>query len=99
MTVWRSQPGYYEQHYEALRREALEAGERRAHGLSLFLTRGMVGWMRALSVLQSPAEGGLQGSDPGGTPSRVGPIGTWRGEVTHLLAGMILACQEESIHE
>lgn len=96
MTAWLRLPGYYEQHYEALRREALESAERCDHGLTLFLTRGMVAWMKALAVLQSPSNDSVPSCDLGGVPSRVGLTGTWRGELTHLLAGMILACHEES---
>ena len=39
--------------YEALRREVTESGpgRRRGHGLALFLTRGMPGWLAALTAL------------------------------------------------
>jgi hypothetical protein len=96
MTAGLRPPGYYEQHYEALRREALESADRRGHGLTLLLTRGMVAWMKALAALQSSPNASMPSCDLGGVPSRVGLTGTWRGELTHLLAGMILVCHEES---
>lgn len=89
----------YERHYEALRREALgrfDAVDRRGHGLALFLTRGMVAWMQAVSVLHSPRTGGLPKIDPASGPPRGWSVGSTRGELARILAGMILACHKES---
>jgi len=56
MTFLRENPGYYEKHYERLRQEALSPCRclERGHGLALFLSRGMVAWMKALATLQPP---------------------------------------------
>jgi transposase len=35
----------WKQEYEHLRREALQVGSRRGHGLALFLSRGMMAWL------------------------------------------------------
>lgn len=89
-----------ERHYEMLRREALSQrrGLERGHGLALFLSRGMVAWMRALSALQPPPAAPLQAHPPRSpAPPRV--PGSMRGELTSLLAGMVLACGQESSHE
>jgi len=79
--------------YEVLRREATELppGGPRGHGLALFLTRGLPGWLAALTALRpvprrppTPAEAS---PDPGPAlkPSA-------RTELTAVLAGMVLAC-------
>jgi len=79
--------------YGALRREATELppGGPRGHGLALFLTRGLPGWLAALTALRPvrrrpppPAEASR---DPRPTlaPSA-------RTELTTVLAGMVLAC-------
>lgn len=99
MTAGGTRPEYYEQHYEALRREAfgrLGAAQGRGHGLALFLTRGMVAWMKALAVLDSPCGEGLQKTDPAAARSGGWSAGSMRGELTRILAGMILACHEET---
>ena len=41
----------WQQEYENLRQEALQAGSRRGHGLALFLSRGMMAWLEALTAL------------------------------------------------
>ncbi len=39
--------------YENLRREALQVNSHRGHGLALFLSRGMMAWLEALTALES----------------------------------------------
>jgi len=68
-------------HYEALRQEAIEQGH--GQGLALFLARGMVAWMDALSACTPLPE------RASGDVSR--PLSS---ELTMLLADMVLACQE-----
>lgn len=87
-------PTFLFEQYEALRKEALEVDPlgRRGHGLSLFLSRGMIAWMAALKTL--------------GTRSVVAPEGrsvqyrdlqpTVRYDLTLVLADMVLACSEEA---
>jgi len=43
----------WEQEYENLRLEALQASAHRGHGLALFLSRGMMAWLEALTALRS----------------------------------------------
>jgi hypothetical protein len=83
--------------YEALRREAIETtpGGPRGHGLALVLTRGLPGWLAALTALTmarrppppAPAEA-TRLSGPTLVPST-------RTELTTVLAGMVLACAAE----
>ncbi len=76
----------WEQAYENLRREALASGPR-GHGLGLFLSRGMMAWLRALTVLEPrpvPAIG-LQ-RETAEQPASV------NADWTLLLAGMVLSC-------
>lgn len=44
----------WQQEYENLRQEALQAGSRRGHGLALFLSRGMMAWLEALTAVLRP---------------------------------------------
>ena len=44
----------WQQEYENLRREALQASSRRGHGLALFLSRGMMAWLEALTAVLRP---------------------------------------------
>ena len=89
--------GYGLQQYEALRREATEAGPGgpRGHGLALFLTRGMPGWLAALTAL-APAprpSAALTAPPPEG---RLAVLPSARAELTTVLAGMVLACTRET---
>jgi hypothetical protein len=43
----------WKQEYENLRQEALQTSSRRGHGLALFLSRGMMAWLKALTALRS----------------------------------------------
>jgi hypothetical protein len=82
-------------HYEALRREALEAAPLgpRGHGLALFLSRGLPDWLAALTALGPPGAFSRPIAEPprDGGP-RVAPA--VRGELTTVLAGMVLACTQ-----
>lgn len=81
--------------YEALRREALEAVPfgPRGHGLALFLNRGLPDWLAALTALVPPGVSSrpIAEPPPDGGP-RVEPAA--RGELTTVLAGMVLACTQ-----
>lgn len=80
--------------YETLRKEALEAGPlgRRGHGLTLFLSRGMMAWMVALKVLGTcpVAVSDDRSAQYGDLPAAV------RSDLTVVLADMVLACSEEA---
>ena len=74
--------------YELLRGEvlAMAPGTQRGHGLLLFLTRGMVSWMQALSSL-SPC--------PTPVPADASiPFLSSRPQVAQVLANMVLGCME-----
>jgi len=82
--------------YEALRREATESGpvRPRGHGLALFLTRGMPGWLAALTALApAPRSRTLTAPPPEGRPT---VLPSARAELTTVLAGMVLACTRET---
>jgi len=100
MTLLGENLGYYEQHYERLRQEALSPcrGLERGHSLALFLSRGMIAWMQALRTLQPP-QPSSEKAVPGplsGTVKLSKPV---RSELTAVLAGMVLACRMRSSHE
>jgi hypothetical protein len=80
------------QAYESLRRQAMAGGPGPASGLTLFLHRGMLSWMRAMSAIApavesrpTPALGGLDGL----SGEEAFPLHA-RGEVTRVLVGMAL---------
>ena len=78
----------WEQAYENLRREALGAGPR-GRGLALFLSRGMMAWLRALTVLEPrPVPAADPQHETVELPAMV------NGDWTTLLAGMVLSCLE-----
>lgn len=56
--LFRSDPGYMVDRYEALRKHALEtdAAAHQGQGFVLFLVRGMPGWLTALAVLAPSVE-------------------------------------------
>ena len=90
---------YVLEQYEAVRREALEVGPvaPRGHGLALVIARGLPAWLRALTAL-APSRPTRASDERGAAPaSRLQPAA--RGELTTVLAGMVLACarpQEEA---
>jgi hypothetical protein len=83
--------------YEALRREAtvMTPGGPRGHGLALFLTRGLPGWLAALTALTPPRR--PPPPAPAEAPRPWGPtlVPAARTELTTVLAGMVLACAAE----
>jgi hypothetical protein len=93
VTVAGAEPQAISEQYEALRDEALAGGAgRRGQGLSLFLTRGLPGWLAALTALgppplTRPGAGGPEGPRPPLLPAA-------RAELTRVLAGMVLACAQ-----
>ena len=101
MTLMRGNPGYYEQHYEALRREALcrHRGLERGHGLALFLSQGMIAWMKALATLQPPRSTSSVPTIPGPLPCHPKLSRSICSELTTVLAGMVLACRRSPTHE
>jgi hypothetical protein len=74
----------WEGEYENLRRDALEGSSRRGHGLALFVARGMMAWLEALTALgaRPPRQN---------TPAEsvdLAPV--LRPDLTTLLANMVL---------
>jgi hypothetical protein len=82
--------------YEALRREALEVAPfgPRGHGLVLLLTRGLPAWLAALIAL-GPLRPGRPLDEPAGEARPRLPLSA-RKELTTVLAGMVLACTQET---
>ena len=82
--------------YEALRREATETtpGGPWGHGLALVLTRGLPGWLAALTALPPPRR---PPPAPAAATRQSGPtlVPSARTELTTVLAGMVLACAAE----
>lgn len=85
---------YGTEQYEALRRDALEIAPcgPRGHGLALFLTRGLPAWLTALTAL-APAPPPRAVDEPRAAfRPRLRP--DTRGELTMVLAGMVLGCAQ-----
>ena len=80
--------------YEALRREALEVAPfaPRGHGLALFITRGLPAWLTALTALAPSRPARAVDARRAEPASRLLPAA--RGELTTVLAGMVLACAQ-----
>ncbi len=78
------------EHYERLRAEvmSLEYAGGRASGLSVFLLRGMVGWMEVLSALEPVSAGGV---DHSGMASPEVPSESHHA-IVDILANMVLSC-------
>jgi len=77
--------------YENLRREAFQARSHCGHGLALFLSRGMMAWLEALTALGSrPVSKGAQCES-------VDVLAVVRPDLTALLADMVLSCM--GVHE
>jgi hypothetical protein len=89
-------PAYVHDQYEAMRHEALlpDSVGSRAHGLALFLSRGMPEWLAALSILDDRCHvpRGAEDFDPAGIPKLTPGA---RSELTQVWAGMVLACTQE----
>ena len=82
---------YLREQYELLRREAVEVSlhDQRGHGLLLFLTRGMVAWIEAVSCLS-----GRRAAPAEVTTSAL--HFALRPEITTVLANMVLVCMQEA---
>jgi len=85
---------YVGDQYEALRREALEVAPfaPRGHGLALFVTRGLPAWLMALTALVPSRPAPALDARPVEPSPRLLPAA--RGELTTVLAGMVLACTQ-----
>jgi hypothetical protein len=97
MSALACDPAYVLTEYEALRREAttITPAEPRGHGLVLFLTRGLPGWLAALTALgpsSAPPPDRLTLSVE--RAPRLQPSA--RTALTTVLAGMVLACTREA---
>ena len=79
--------------YECLRREAVEQGARRGHGLALFLSRGMAAWLAALTALKPQPVAQNLNEQSASLPSIA------RSDLTPLLASMVLSCMEKETNE
>ena len=91
-----AEPQDIAEQYEALRREALEVAPfgPRGHGLALLVARGLPAWLAALSALM-PSRPSRRVDEPRSAPPRPPRLlPTARGELTTLLAGLVLACAE-----
>lgn len=84
--------------YEALRRQALEAksASHRGHGLALFLTRGMPGWLAALAVLAPSSAWPCRPSENGSLLCKPNFPPSVQSDFTSVLADMVLALRPEA---
>ena len=82
---------YVLEQYEAVRRDALEVAPcaPRGHGLAVVIARGLPAWLTALTAL-APPRPPRAGDERVAPASRLLPAA--RGELTTVLAGMVLAC-------
>lgn len=83
----------WKQEYENLRREALQIGSRRGHGLALFLSHGMMAWLEALTALRSHPVSQSTPQESFDLPSVLRP------DLTTLLTNMVLSCMRRGAHE
>ena len=83
----------WEQEYENLRQEALQTSSRRAHGLALFLSRGMMAWLEALTALRPRTVSQSASQESVDVPPVLRP------DLTTLLANMVLSCMRRDAHE
>ena len=95
---FRSDPGFMVDQYEALRKQALETDSvaRRGHGLALFLTRGMPGWLTALAVLAQSAERPYHPNERGSSGCKPNLPSSVQSDFTSVLADMVLALHLET---
>lgn len=83
----------WNQEYECLRQEALHPGARRGHGLALFLSRGMMAWLKALTALK-PRPVAQNGIEKSAAQSSIP-----HSDLRALLASMVLSCMGRETHE
>jgi hypothetical protein len=84
---------HWKQEYEDLRREATLQMGPHGHGLALFLSRGMMAWLEALTALASRPVAQNRPQESIDLPSVVRP------DLTTLLANMVLSCMRRETHE
>jgi hypothetical protein len=83
----------WKQEYENLRQEGLQAGSHGGHGLALFLSRGMMALLEALTALRShpvPQNAPQESFDL---------LSVQRPDLTTLLTNMVLSCMRGEAHE
>jgi hypothetical protein len=87
---------YVVEQYEALRREALEVAPfgPRGQGLALFLARGMPAWLAALTAL-APSRPAHR-LDDAPSERQLPCLPSARAALTTVLAGMVLACTQNT---
>lgn len=83
----------WKQEYECLRQEALRPGARRGHGLALFLSRGMMVWLKALTALK-PRPVVQNAIEKSAAQSSIP-----QSDLRALLASMVLSCMGRETHE
>lgn len=91
----RLDPGNdWRREYEILRQEALDIGARRGHGLALFLSRGMIAWLGALTAVRPrrPLPHDVLDYSADVLPAL-------QPDLTTLLADMVLSCMGKEGHE
>lgn len=76
----------WEGEYENLRLEALAGSSRRGHGLALFMSRGMMAWLEALTAL------GPRPPQQNTSPESSDFMPVLRPDLATLLANMVLNC-------
>jgi hypothetical protein len=83
-------PGYFAEQYESLRREvtADAFARHRGPGLFLFLTRGLVAWLEAVSCLAGAAP------SPSKPRATTVPLSA-KSDLSRVLADMVLVCMQE----
>lgn len=70
--------------YEDLRREVIDGEAGFAYGLAIFLRRGMVSWLDTLATCTKPPSPRASAESPALLPPDA------KGQVVHVLAGMVL---------
>ncbi len=95
--LFRSDPGYMVDQYEALRKHALEtdAAAHRGQGFVLFLVRGMPGWLTALAVLAPSAERPGRPSESGWLLGKPNLPSSVQSDFTSVLTDMVLALRPD----
>jgi len=90
---------YVHEQYERVRREATTADPTRprGHGLALFISRGMSGWLTVMQTLVPPPDVRSERTDALVPPDRIAWRADDRAELTHVLASLVLTCVQELV--
>lgn len=90
---------YLREQYERVRREATTTDRSipRGHGLVLFMTRGMSGWLEAIQTLAPTLRAESARRDAIGSSDRVAWPANDRTQLTHVLASLVLTCVQEVV--